>query len=80
MSNKFEIHHSISSKNQKQWDKQITSENPFIKSSFLKLFEVFNTNSLLPFYITFDSNLIYGNLITIEGKKTANYFNHDKKS
>ena len=79
MTNQIEIHHSISSSNQKKWDSLLNDETPFLKSKFLKLFEVFNPNSLLPFYISFDSNLIYGNLITIEGKKTANYFDQDKK-
>ena len=79
MTNQIEIHHSISSSNQKKWDSLLNDETPFLKSKFLKLFEVFNPNSLLPFYISFDSNLIYGNLITIEGKKTANYFDQYKK-
>lgn len=79
MIDKFQIHHSISGKTLEKWDKIVSNKNWYLKSKLLKLFEVFNPKLLLPFYIIFNNNIIYGNLITIEGSKASNYFDHSNK-
>ena len=79
MDNEFKITHSIKGKFKEKWDQHISDNNPFLKSSFLKLFEVYDSKQLEPFYIEFNNNFIYGNLITITGEKAANYYDQHNK-
>lgn len=79
MNDPFKIHHSISELNEILWDNFVSNENPFLKTSFLKYFEKLDSNDVLPFYINSSKGNIYGHLITIDGKKVANYFDLGKK-
>ena len=73
----FKITHSLKREFKEKWDDKISDFNPFLKSSFLKLFELYDSKELKPFYIMFKNNFIYGNLITITGKKAANYYDQN---
>ena len=79
MNDQFNIHHSISEFNEDSWNKYVSKLNPFLKTSFLKSFEKLNSKEVLPFYIKSNQVVVYGHLITIEGKKAANYFDLGKK-
>lgn len=79
MNDQFNIYHSISDLNEKTWNNFVSDHNPFLKTQFLKCFEKLNSDEVLPFYITSDKGVIYGHLITIDGKKAANYFDLGKK-
>ena len=59
MNNEFKITHSIKGEFKEKWDHHISDNNPFLKSSFLKLFEVYDSKELKPFYIEFNNNFIY---------------------
>ena len=72
----FKISHSVKDLDENQWDRILKKENAFLKSSFLEIFEKsYNTENLIPIYITFNHGVIYGHLIKIQGAKIANYFN-----
>tara|TARA_B100001287_G_scaffold274684_1_gene280510 strand:- start:1830 stop:2939 length:1110 start_codon:yes stop_codon:yes gene_type:complete len=79
MKDDFEITFSMSEKFSYKWDNLLSDENPFIKSTFLKSFEIYDNESLTPYYIKFNESIIYGNLITIIGSKVANYVEQNKK-
>lgn len=79
MNEKILIHHSISSIDKNYWDKYISSTNPFLKTSFLQHFEHLSKEEVLPFYIQVSKGIIYGHLITIKGKKIANYLDKGNK-
>ena len=78
MNDQFNIYHSVSELNENTWNKFVPNGNPFLKTSFLKCFEKLNKNEVLPFYIQTKKGIVYGHLITIDGKKAANYFELDK--
>ena len=79
MNEKFLIHHSISSIDKKNWDKYLSSNDPFLKTSFLEHFEQLSKEEVKPFYIALNNGIIYGHLITIKGKKIANYLERNSK-
>jgi hypothetical protein len=79
MNDQFKIYHSISELNEKTWNNFVSDDNPFLKTQFLKCFEKLNSDEVSPFYITSNNGVVYGNLITIDGKKAANYFDLGKK-
>jgi predicted N-acyltransferase len=79
MNDQFKIYHSISDLNEKTWNKFVSNENPFLKTQFLKYFEKLNSDEVSPFYITSENGVVYGHLITIDGKKVANYFDLGRK-
>jgi predicted N-acyltransferase len=79
MNDQFQIHHSISELNEKTWNNFVSNDNPFLKTQFLKCFEKLNSDEVSPFYITSNYGVVYGHLITIDGKKAANYFDLAKK-
>ena len=80
MNSEFKITHSIKGEFKEKWDHHISDNNPFLKSSFLKLFEVYDSKELKPFYIEFNNNFIYGNLITIAGEKAVNYYDQNNST
>ena len=72
----FKISRSVKDLDENQWNQVLKKENPFLKSSFLEIFEKsYNPENIIPIYITFNHGVIYGHLIKIQGAKIANYFN-----
>lgn len=77
----FKISRSVKDLDENQWNQVIKKENPFLKSSFLEIFEKsYNPENIIPIYINFNHGVIYGHLIKIQGAKIANYFNSGRFS
>tara|TARA_B100001093_G_scaffold510645_1_gene576924 strand:- start:712 stop:1827 length:1116 start_codon:yes stop_codon:yes gene_type:complete len=77
----FKISRSVKDLDETQWNQILKKENPFLKSSFLEIFEKsYNPENIIPIYITFNHGVIYGHLIKIQGAKIANYFNSGRFS
>lgn len=72
------IHHSVTNLDSQKWNKIMQSNSKFLALSFLKHFEKLNKTELLPFYISTKESIIYGHLITIKGRKAANYLQNNK--
>ena len=77
MTTKLEIVSSVKSLNENKWDSKFENISPFLKTSFLKIFE--NHNSISPIYITTKNGNIYGHLIKIDGSKIANYLTNNRR-
>ena len=75
MTTKLEIVSSVKSLNENKWNSKFENISPFLKTSFLKIFE--NHNSISPIYITTRNGNIYGHLIKIDGSKIANYLTNN---
>ena len=77
----FKICHSVEDLDEKNWNLKLKKENSFLKSSFLRNFEKsYNSENILPFYISFNNGILYGHLIKINGAKIANYFKNESFS
>ena len=77
----FKISRSVKDLDETQWNQVLKKENPFLKSSFLEIFEKsYNPENIIPIYITFSHGVIYGHLIKIQGAQIANYFNSGRFS
>lgn len=72
------IHHSVTNLDSQKWNNIVQSNSKFLALSFLKHFEKLNKSELLPFYISTKESIIYGHLITIKGRKAANYLQNNK--
>lgn len=70
----FNIVHSIAELDNENWETH-SKDNKFLSTSFLHNFEQLDNTELLPFYISNKEMIIYGHLITIKGRKVANYWN-----
>ena len=74
MSLPFKICHSIIDLDEKKWNLKLNKDHAFLNSSFLEIFEnSYNSDNIVPFYISFNNGIIYGHLIKIKGNKVANY-------
>ena len=71
--NQINIHHSVAELDKLKWEHILKKNSNFLSLSFLKHFEKLDKSELLPFYISTNDSIIYGHLITIKGKKAANY-------
>jgi hypothetical protein len=67
------IHHSVAELDKLNWEHNLEKNSKFLSLSFLQHFEKLDKSELLPFYISTKDSIIYGHLITIKGKKAANY-------
>ena len=68
------IEHSVADLDELKWNQILERNSNFLSSSFLQYFEKLDVNELLPFYISVESTIVYGHLITIKGRKAANYW------